>query len=359
MAAVVLCVNLLRMLHFRWKILPLLLPIIGCVNKNSIDNHVVVNASQVILRIEPSEKSQEITTLNQGQVLIDLGEVGPAESQIALGEEVFQTPWVKVQTPENQSGWVLAWALKANGKQGDWLLQKRLVCYFGKSLTLRRNTVVQSFASLETEAKMAQLWQESNTLRDTFLKLLAQRPEAGFPLQFNWLNEALPGFLFQKIGENEGPHLFADFQIWQHIALKTNGLQDDAFFQTCLSAFPLDSIESFFPVWKFQLAESESASQLGTGQHVKLFRQMDQVLETGMLFKHPLEIFKEQILEDIFEKKQRYWQPQEKILAELDQILADPPKCLNTRDREALGIRYKMFEDPEGNGLRVNLRSGE
>lgn len=64
---------------------------------------------------------------------------------------------------------------------------------------------------------------------------------------------------------------------------------------------------------------------------------------------------KKQILEDIFGKTQRYWQPQEKILAELEQIIMEQPKCLNAQEQEALVIRKKMFEDPFGNGIVVNL----
>ncbi|MBC7775727.1 MAG: hypothetical protein H7246_09845, partial [Phycisphaerae bacterium] len=105
-------------------------------------------------------------------------------------------------------------------------------------------------------------------------------------------------------------------------------------------------------------SDSESASQLGTGQHLKMFRQIDLDMESGPLFAPPLESFKERVLEDIFGKNVHYWQPQEKILEELEQILAHPPKCLNARERETLGIRRKMFEDPVGNGIVVNLRSG-
>ena len=241
----------------------------------------------------------------------------------------------------------------------DWLLQKRMDCYFGKTLTKRRNAVIHSLAELKTEQQLFDLWRDSNVLRDTFLQLISSRPEGDFKLQFKWLEEVLPGFIYQKNEIENQPELFADFLFWQQNTLKTNGLQDDAFFQTCLLAFSKDSIESFFPAWKFQLSETESASQLGTGQHLKMLQRIDQSHQTGTLFAVLLTTFKEQILADIFEKGVRYWQPKEKILDELGQILAHPPKCLSRLECEALAIRQKMLKDPVGNGIVVNLRSGE
>jgi len=348
------------MRHLDRKILFLLFLLPFCKNRVTTENQLVVSVEKVSLRAEPSEKSQEIISLRKGQDLTDLREVSPSESQIAVGDHIYQTPWIKVQTHGNQTGWVLAWALRPVEKQADWLLQKRLVCYFGKNLAARRNVLHQQFENLATEEQMSNLWRESTVLRDTFLSILGRRPEAGgLPLQFNWLNEVLPGFLYQKLGKDSRPYLFADFAFWQQKALKTNGLQDNAFFQTCLAAFQNDSIESFFPVWKFQLSDAESASQLGTGQHLKMLRQIDQAVTSGHLFAPQLGAFKDQLLEDIFEKKLRYWQPQEKILEELEQIITDPPKCLDAHEREALSIRQKMFEEPLKHGIVVNLRSGE
>ncbi|MDO8365731.1 MAG: SH3 domain-containing protein [Saprospiraceae bacterium] len=345
--------------HFDWKILPLLLLLTGCKNKQSPEYQIIVSAEQASLRAEPSEKSREIATLRRHETLADLGEVSSFESQIIVGEHFYQTPWIKVKTADDQEGWVHASALRPVREQSDWLLQKRLICYFGKNLSMRRNTLYKKFKNVETEGQLLDFWQESVTLRDTFLVLLSQRPESGFQPQFNWLNEVLPGFIYQKIGAGSQPHLFADFGKWQQKVLKTNGLQDNIFIETCLAAFPTDSIESFFPVWKFQLSESESASQLGTGQHLRMLTQIHQALASGSLFAPQLLVIKDQILEDIFGKNQRYWQPQEKILEELGQIIANPPKCLSAPEREAFSIRQKMFEDPGGNGIVVNLRSGE
>lgn len=347
------------MQHLDWKILSLLFLLCFCKNKQLTDNQLYISVKHASLRAEPDEKSHEIASLKKDQTLTDLGEVSRFESQVAAGGNIYQTPWIKVQTTENQTGWVHAWALRPMEKQEDWLLQKRLSCYFGESLRARRNALLQSFKKVQTAEQVSTLWKESTALRDTFLSMLSNRTEKSYSPQFIWLNEVLPGFLFQKVGENNSPYLFADFRVWQKTGLKTTDKQDDIFFRTCLAAFPTDSIESFFPVWKFQISELESASQLGSGQHLKMIQHIDNAFESGTLFASVLDDLKNQILEDIFEKNMRYWQPQHKILEELRQIMDNPPKCLSVREREALSIRQKMFEDPVGNGIVLNLRSGE
>jgi hypothetical protein len=189
--------------------------------------------------------------------------------------------------------------------------------------------------------------------------MLARRPEQGFKPQFKWLGDVLPGYIYQEIDPGARPGLFANFATWRPNALKSNGLQDDAFLACYLAAFPVDSIESAFPVWKFPLSETEPVSQLGAGQHLNMFRQIDAALQAGPLFGPELQVLKDQILEDIFWEGNRYWQSAEKIIADLDQILADPPKCLQARELESIQIRRKMFLDPIANGIVTNLRSGE
>ena len=168
----------------------------------------------------------------------------------------------------------------------------------------------------------------------------------------------MPCFVFQWVSDGTQPYLFADYLYWLPIASKTNGLQDDAFIQTCLVAFPADSIESFFPAWKFQLSDSEAASQLGMGVHLKMLRQIESALNTGPLFQPELMTLKEAVLDDILNHKSVYWQSKGLILKELNQILAANLTILDERDRTALQARRTMFENPEASGVMVNLRGG-
>ena len=314
-----------------------------------------------VLREAPGEKKTQLRTLKQGENVVELGKVSDFESLITLGNERRQSPWVQVKTDGGETGWVFGGAVEpVTQKQADWLLQKRMQCYFGMTLTARRNAMAGLPASTG-DADFAARYRDMMTLRDTFVLLLARRAEpseANVQLDFSWMVEALPGFVFQKIAEGTQPYLFAHYGFFQEIAAETNGLQDDAFIATCLTAFASDSIESFFPAWKFQYSDYEAASQLGTGTHLKMLREIEAALKAGSLFQPELLAFKEALLDDVLSRNTVYWQSKELILKELGQILAENLSILDARDRAALEARSGMFENPEANGVRLNLRGG-
>jgi hypothetical protein len=196
-------------------------------------------------------------------------------------------------------------------------------------------------------------------IRDSMAYLLAHRTEPNGRPDFSWLSEELPGFVCQASFTSGPPDLFADYRYWWPIALRTSGSADDFFLSTSAMAFPHDSIESFFPVWKFQLSEIEAASQLGAGMHLKMLQQIDKTLAKSRLFAPELTALKDLLLDDIHDKNTRFWQAKDLILKELDDIIAAAPTCLSDAESSALLSRRVMLEDPEKNGVRVNLRSGE
>ena len=330
--------------------------------QKSTENQLVVVFPQTVLRDAPGEKSIEFKTLKAGEALYDLRQVSDFESEIRMRDARVQAPWLRVQTANGDMGWVFAAWVDPVLPQEDWLLQKKMVCYFGDALVNRRNEYVRGLGALVSEMEVAAQYREATALRDTFIMLLVRRAEpngASRQPDFSWLPEAMPGFVFQQVAEGAQPYLFFDYRFWQQKALASNGLQDDYFMDVCLTAFSSDSIESFFPAWTFQFSDYEAASQLGTGRHLKMLQAIDQSWETGTLFKPELSAFKEVLLEDVLGKNAVYWQPKELIMKELSQMLNSDFACMDGRDRMALQARLTMFEDPEANSVRVNLRSGE
>lgn len=327
-----------------------------------VENQLVIVFPQTVLRDAPGEKSAEFKTLKVGERLRDLLQVSRFESEIRMRDVRVQAPWLKVQTANNDIGWVFAAWVEPEQPQPDWLLQKKMICYFGDALVARCNKYVQALELPVSEYGVAAQYREAIALRDTIVYLLARRAEPNGAFRqpnFSWLPEALPGFVFQQVAEGTQPYIFADYGFWHQKALASNGLQDDFFMETCLAAFSADSVESFFPAWTFQLSDYEAASQLGTGRHLKMLRAIDESLEVGTLFRPELKAFKEALLEDILGKNTVFWQPKELIVKELSQILNSDFSCLDGRDLMALQARLTMFDDPEANGVRVNLRSGE
>lgn len=335
------------------------LPLVFVFCKNEIsENQALSLQFPTALRDTFGQNSREITVLKAGEKVADLGVVSDFESVIGLGGETRQAPWLRVKTADGKVGWIFGGAVSP--PDPNWLINKRLQCYFGPALAAR----ITQFTAAESptsEADFAARYREAVALRDTCIFLLVSRAEpseADKHPDFAWLPTTFPGFIFQKVAEGTQPYLFADFHFWQQKAQKTNGLQDDAFVETCLTAFAADSIESFYPAWKFQISDYEAVSQLGTGVHLKMFRQIETALKVGELFQSELTSFKESLLEDILDNKTGYWQPKELILKELNQILNAGFSCLNDHDRVALRSRLTMFENLKANNVKVNLRSG-
>lgn len=317
------------------------------------------------LRDGPGEKSQEFRTLPRGAALRDLGEVSGFLTTLQFDDRRYQAPWIKVETLDGESGWVYARAVQPmHGDREDWYLQKNMLCYWGKPLTARRNQLLEKDTQFNDAAGFIRYHRASMALRDTMMQLLAQRTEpneADFKPSFDWLPQVLPGFVFQWVAAGTQPFLFADYRYWNRLAAATvHDPRDDQYMQLCLRAFPIDSIESFFPGWTIQTNDNSGSSQLGLGNHLKMLRLIGQCAQqTGNPFKPELERFKEAIFDDILDKNTTYWQSKEKIMQEMHQILALPTLLLTDRDKLALRERLPMFEIAPANGVRVNLRTGQ
>jgi len=320
-----------------------------------------VALEQTTLRDAPSEKSRSLQVLKKGERLSDMGAVSPFETSIRFAEGIRQAPWLRVKTSDGTDGWVFGGAVIPSDLNPDWLLQKRLLCYFGPALAARRNALLAPADPPADEVALAARYRASTALRDTFAQLLAHRPEPGEAdarLDFTWLADALPGFVFQQVADGTQVWLFADYRHWLRMAQSTPDTQDDTYFATCCAAFPADSIESFFPAWQFQISDREAVSRLGEGRHLAMFQTLDRAAAAGLLFAPELAALKAQVLEDIFGKNTRYWQPKEKIISELEKIVTTRLRCLSDSDRTELRLRLAMFDDPEGNGIVVGLRAG-
>jgi len=347
----------------RMRYLIFLFPVLFFIACQEAENQLIVVPEQLALRDTAGQKSKEILILKKGEHLEDLGEVGHFETVVQLQGGVLQSPWIKVKTSKGQQGWVMAsLLLPAEEEYAPWLETKRLICYFGESLAQRRANWLAAASALTTDADVAAHYREAVALRDTFMSVMLRRAEPNettVPLDYAWLHPVLPGFIAQKVTTYINPYLFADYRYWMQLARQSAGNQDDLFFETCTSIFPPDSIESFFPVWKFQLDDVASASQLGAGAHLNTLTRIEKNLATGDLFKPEILRWKESVLADIAGKDVGYWQPAEKILAELQKIIETGYSCLEARDQMVLQTRLGMFEDPAANGIRVNMRSGE
>lgn len=318
------------------------------------------------LREKAGEKSPELAQLPVGTALTDAKKVSPFLSAITLNDTLREEPWFLVSTADGRQGWVFGGAVDRAGPtpgaaQGRWRLEKRFEAWFGPVLAQQWLEWLDAPAAT-TDTAMATWLRSGLHLRDTLNLLIARNvtPGAGpvAPDLF-WLRSMTPYFLIQQIAGGSQYYLFADYRAWVLPAQRTSGRQDDLFTQTCIEAFPVDSIESALPAWVFPVSAEASYSNLGMGLHLNMLKSIDRAMQAGNLFQPELTALKDKVLADILDKDRAFWQPQAKILRELRDIEKTSLHCLDGQDRSALAARATMFEAPEANGLRLNLRSGQ
>ena len=317
------------------------------------------------LREQPDEKSRELRQLPVGVALADDGEVSRFLSGILLADSLRQEPWLRVQTQDGHSGWVFAAAVQpvagdAAGRR-RWLLSKRFEAWFGPVLA-RRWQRWWEMPEPPTDSLFALQLREGITLRDTLNLLISRKvtrdAENPFP-DFFWLSEVSPFFIGQQVAQGTGFYLFLDYCAIGRQAQRTAGAQDDRFAAVGFMAYPADSIESPLPAWVFPLNAEESYSNLGQGQHLAMLQQLGSALAAGHLFRPELLRLKESVLDDFLQKDRRFWQPREKILAELEAIRRAAPGCLSERDWLAIEAQQAVFQQADAGGLKLNLRAGE
>ena len=242
-------------------------------------------------------------------------------------------------------------------------MNKRLQTFFGTGLAGRLSRYRTNYDSLKTSKTFLKIFKEGLRLRDTLTKALENRISVGdnynqLPDLF-WIEKAFPGYVTQLVAEGTIYFLFIDFKQFQQKALTTSGEEDDDFIDLNLMVYSADSVEHFFPSWFIQTWDYGGCSLLGKGEHLKILKKIDQVLSKSDLFSKEIYGLKDRIIDDITNKNIDYWEDKDKILAEVDAILAENINALSNEDIIALKTRRKQFEYPAQNNIKVNVRSGE
>ena len=98
---------------------------------------------------------------------------------------------------------------------------------------------------------------------------------------------------------------------------------------------------------------------MGKGEHLKILNEIDRIIKKSDLFANEITGLKDRLIDDITNKDVDYWENKDKILGEIDAILAANISALSNEDIIALKTRRKQFEYPAENGIKVNFRSGE
>jgi len=306
------------------------------------------------LRSEPREDGLVLRELAAGAELVDLGGVSPYLTGIYLGDTLCWEPWLRVRALDGPTGWVFGATVQpvalSDTALDHWVHRKRLQALVGVEHTERLLRWARQEVS--TDTALVDHLRQGLALREALQMALGQALPGGdseLRPDWRWLKEYLRYFRWYREG------LALDYGRLAHLAQGTQGGQDDTYLQLCLQAYPIDSMESPLPVWVFPLSWTQSTSNLGAGQHLALLRAIDRAFQQAPLFGLELEHLKRLLLDDILDADRAYWQPLPRILAELDQLLAEPPSCLQKHERSALRLRRAMLAQGQA---RTDLRSG-
>lgn len=322
----------------------------------------IVHAGLAALQDQPGKKGKKIKDLEAGEQVLDLGQTSNFISNFGKGDTIYRLPWLRVETSSGERGWVFAAAVEPlAGDVLDWQKGKTADAFLGHPLVLRCAGWANAMLNAQTDADFAENFLEGRQLRDTVAQILKHRAEPGeAALAENWflVEDILPGYLMQTVGRSATePFLFADFHFFEKLAAATDGTADDEFVQICQQIFPTDSIESFFPIWVFQLDEVSSASLLGSGRHLDFFQKTSRAA-AGSPFWEIYGQLTSLAVEDILRKDGWFWLSRAVAAGELRQILTEKNlTSLADSDRAALQLRLESFENSRTEGLRFDLRA--
>lgn len=325
----------------------------------------IVNIDRLRMRETAGEKGKVIKELEKGTVLYDEGEVSDFTTRIKLRGITFDEPWLKVSTADNTVGWIYAGAIHLgttpDSEVAKILREKRLINLFGQAGAEEMRRYRIEFHNTQTAKEVLDVYRKGRKIREDFVDMLEEKIDA-YNAQVQpdlfWLEEALPGFVPQLVAEGTVYYLFEDYRQWVEKAKATKELVDDQFVEFKIQAFPMDSIEYFFSAWQIQTWDYGGSSLLGRGFHFALLQEADRLVKAS----HPLEAeiieVKRNIVEDILQPSNTFWESKDKVLIETDNILQADLAILDKNDRIALKARRQQFDDPEGNGIKMNERSG-
>lgn len=335
-------------------------------NSSSSSNPSLQTAvADLRLRDAPGEGGGIIAILAKGTELEDLGEVSNFTTRVQLRGITYDEPWIKVKTPQGQSGWVYGGGLnfdpESTAKTAAVLLEKRTLALFGKALTGRIYMHRRNFSGIRTAEDFSRVLQEGLSLRDTLVSELQRRVQPGSPgsaPDFFWLTTVFPGFQVQLVAEGTSWYLFCDYRQWLPLAKRTGGVQDDLYTDLQLAAFPEDSIEYFFPSWQIQTWDYGGSSLLGKGVHLQILQKLDAQYTAESPFIPLLLKMKQQIVADITDAKTTFWYSATDAAGELQRILQSDFQVLDRADRIALTTRVEQLKTPQQHGISTNLRAG-
>ncbi len=325
---------------------------------------MVVTLDNLPLRIAPGTDQTMVKELEQGTELETTGNISPLKTSQLIRGVQREEPWVEVKATDGAKGWIFGGAVKVEGAQNtpvaSVLRKERLSSFFGSEKTRQILQYRTDFYSVENPRDLENVFIRGTILRDSLVQTMENRIEIldhdNLP-DLSWIEDAMPGFSLGMVAEGTRYYLFQDYGKMSVWSKETTGHEDDAFFEFITFINNGQDLEGFYSLWFEQAWDYGGYSLLGEGKHLLVLTRMEKLMEVQQLFRNPILKLKMKLLQDVLNSPTGlYGSSAEKIIEEIDAILAADFKILSKAERNSLALRKKQFSDPAKFGLKLNLK---
>jgi len=325
---------------------------------------MVVALDNLLLRAAPGTDQVKVAELEQGTELETTGAISPSKTSQLIRGIQREEPWVEVKTADGTQGWIFGGGVKIEGAQNtpvaSVLRKERLSSFFGPEKTRQILQYRTDFYSVENPRDLENVFIRGTILRDSLVQIIANKVEIlnhdRLP-DLSWIEDAMPGFTLGMVAEGTGYYLFQDYGKMTVWAKETTDKEDDVFFEFITFVNADQELEDFYPLWFEQTWDYGGYSLLGEGKHLMVLTRMEALMEAQQLFRNPILKLKMKLLQDILNPPMgEYGESAEKIMKEIDAILAADFKILSKAEKNSLALRKEQFLDPAKFGLKLNLK---
>ncbi len=326
---------------------------------------VKVNKDKMRIRKSPDVEADIIGEVSLGTIFSYAGTMTDFSTKIQLGGVWYEEPWIAVKREnENDTVWIYGGGIEFEGEDSEELaeilLQQRLKAFF-EELSPNILSYRENYASASTVDDFVKVFREGDSLKYKVIQKLEQKIPIDLTEQMPdvfWVEEMIPGYVVELVAEGTKYYLFKDYKQLYTKARQTEGEEDDIFTDLGLEIYSRDSIEYFFASWFMQTWDYGGHSLLGSGKHNDVLALADEVMSMTSLFENEIKKIKADIINDISHPEITYWNDQEPILKELNEIMDAQYDILSKEDKATIESRIKQFKDADKNKIEVNLRSG-
>ncbi len=324
---------------------------------------LLVYINNLRLREGPNEKV--IAALPKNTIVKYKGETSMFRTRVKMRGMELNAPWLFVKTEDGQQGWIYGGGIKP--KTSDETRATKIIddihlnSVFENYVVQKIEDYSKQWDAIQTSSDFAKTYLFGEKVQEDINEVLGERVAINDPsnlMDMGWLERSMIGYQNSLAAEATQFYLFQNYKLMHQKAVQSEGTEDDDFIELQFKVCAFDSIEHFYKSWFFQTWDYGGHSLLGQGKHLEILSEMNTILSRSKLFEKPILELKNELIKDIIDEHITYWEPKDKILDELRNIINANFVLLNKNDLIGLKARKKMFEKPIANKIEVNKRAG-